>query len=387
MSISSALDKNKFVVLDFIRGFCAVLVCMSHLRAALLYDFNDLIAPGIMHKVFYFITGLGHQSVMIFFVLSGFFVGGSVLNAGKKFCLIHYSIARLTRLWTVLIPALLLTFVIDIVLQFFYPSLLREGFQVGLNSWPSIGYSTSISSFFGNLFFLQTILTPVFGSNGPLWSLSNEFWYYVIFPLLIISLSANVNFLFWRIISMVLVGAILYLLPGAIISAFIVWLMGVFAYVAYKRLIIRARPIALATALSFLVAALVNSKSAYLKMPLNISSDYVIGFSFAFTCVILVVWPISYQTVFGALLKRVSVWLSKISYSLYLSLFPFVVLLSASILNFVKIKPDFNGILLYFILLSLLIAIGFGFWFLFERNTDAVRQQFTKMLKNFNVVI
>jgi len=37
-------------------------------------------------------------------------------------------------------------------------------------------------AFFGNLFFLQTIVFPTFGSNGPLWSLANEFWYYVLFP-------------------------------------------------------------------------------------------------------------------------------------------------------------------------------------------------------------
>ena len=34
-----------------------------------------------MTKVFYLATGLGHQAVMIFFVLSGFLVGGSVITA------------------------------------------------------------------------------------------------------------------------------------------------------------------------------------------------------------------------------------------------------------------------------------------------------------------
>ena len=34
-----------------------------------------------------------------------------------------------------------------------------------------------------NAFFLQTIVGPTFGSNGPLWSLAYEWWYYVLFPL------------------------------------------------------------------------------------------------------------------------------------------------------------------------------------------------------------
>jgi peptidoglycan/LPS O-acetylase OafA/YrhL len=42
--------------------------------------------------------------------------------------------------------------------------------------------------FFGNLFFLQTIAVPSLGSNGPLWSLSNEFWYYIMFPLGLLAL-------------------------------------------------------------------------------------------------------------------------------------------------------------------------------------------------------
>jgi peptidoglycan/LPS O-acetylase OafA/YrhL len=39
------------------------------------------------------------------------------------------------------------------------------------------------TTFVGNLAFLQTIAVPIFGTNGPMWSLANEFWYYLIFPL------------------------------------------------------------------------------------------------------------------------------------------------------------------------------------------------------------
>ena len=45
-----------------------------------------------------------------------------------------------------------------------------------------------------NALFLQTIVAarnaphpvPTFGSNGALWSLSYEFWYYLAFPLLVL---------------------------------------------------------------------------------------------------------------------------------------------------------------------------------------------------------
>jgi peptidoglycan/LPS O-acetylase OafA/YrhL len=40
-----------------------------------------------------------------------------------------------------------------------------------------LGFST----FVGNLLQLQTIVVSSLGSNGPLWSLANEWWYYVLF--------------------------------------------------------------------------------------------------------------------------------------------------------------------------------------------------------------
>ena len=46
----------------------------------------------------------------------------------------------------------------------------------------------SVTAFIGNMFGLQTILVPSFGGNFPLWSLANETWYYILFPLLVLVL-------------------------------------------------------------------------------------------------------------------------------------------------------------------------------------------------------
>ena len=101
---------NRYVWLDLARGFSALLVCAGHLRNVALVDYGELPDPGLFVKFLYLLTGLGHQAVMVFFVLSGFLVGGSVLKAGSKFSVPTYAISRLTRLWIVLLPALILTF-------------------------------------------------------------------------------------------------------------------------------------------------------------------------------------------------------------------------------------------------------------------------------------
>ncbi len=78
------LLKYRLVHLDCLRGMGALLVCEEHLRAFLFVPYARLESPGVVQKGFYFLTGLGHQSVMIFFVLSGFLVGGSVVVAMRK---------------------------------------------------------------------------------------------------------------------------------------------------------------------------------------------------------------------------------------------------------------------------------------------------------------
>ena len=165
--------------LDLVRGGAALLVLLSHARNLFFRDYRDLGSyQTLTNRILYFLTGLGHEAVIVFFVLSGFLVGGSVLKASIKFSWPTYLVARTSRLYVVLIPALLVVFVCDSIGpmlsggQFWYASVLPH-----FNSAP---FSASISAkiFLGNLLFLQTILVPPFGSDGPLWSLANEFWYY-----------------------------------------------------------------------------------------------------------------------------------------------------------------------------------------------------------------
>lgn len=114
-------------------------------------------------------TSLGHEAVMIFFVLSGYLVGGSVLKQKHKFEWLKYSITRLTRLWVILIPALLLTLIVDQTLQFFQPEVFAGA---NIEMWASgpdkSNYSSSIDTLIGNIFFQQTIFVPVYGTNSPL---------------------------------------------------------------------------------------------------------------------------------------------------------------------------------------------------------------------------
>ena len=174
-------------ILDLVRGVSALLVMLGHLRGFLFLDFAELDRAGVLTKFFYFATGLGHQAVMVFFVLSGYFVGGSVLSGlgNGRFTWRCYAASRLTRLWMVLIPALVLTLCFDLLGSHWNPGAYAGDLNARFMSGPTHIQPAAHDwlTLLGNLCFVQNITVPVFGSNGPLWSLANEFWYYVMFPL------------------------------------------------------------------------------------------------------------------------------------------------------------------------------------------------------------
>src|SRR6266446_98042 len=178
--------------LDVIRTAAAWAVMWGHLRTLFFVDFQHLPSPGWLLGTLYFFTGFGHQAVMVFFVLSGFLISATVIKGhiSGTWSWREYAINRSTRLYVVLIPGLLLGLSWDMAGSALFAS-------TGLYTHPLSDLGPAIPSsnlnagnLFGNLFFLQTIICPAFGSNTPLWSLANEFWYYVLFPVALSALRA-----------------------------------------------------------------------------------------------------------------------------------------------------------------------------------------------------
>lgn len=116
--MSSTLVKtpNSFSVhLDALRGLAALAVFWGHLRALLFVEFNAVDRKSAGVKAAYFLDGFGHLAVMVFFVLSGYLISASVIRAHAqgRWSWSWYGLNRATRLYVVLIPALLLTVVWD----------------------------------------------------------------------------------------------------------------------------------------------------------------------------------------------------------------------------------------------------------------------------------
>ena len=258
---------HRLVHLDCLRGLAALLVVLEHLRAFLFVPFSQLKAPGILAKGFYLVTGLGHQAVMIFFVLSGYLVGGSVIGAlqSGKWSWREYLLRRMTRLWVVLIPALLLTLLWDklgcTIAPAGYHGAYRELYHSGPT--PTMPADWSLRAFLGNAFFLQTILVPCFGTNGPLWSLANEFWYYLLFPILLLLLLPGSR-ISTRMACLLLAAGILLFLPRSILLGGVIWLIGAGVFYLIQIGKIRgivSHPVWLILTLMLTIGALLASRS------------------------------------------------------------------------------------------------------------------------------
>jgi peptidoglycan/LPS O-acetylase OafA/YrhL len=359
--------------LDWIRTVAAWAVMWSHLRALFFEDLPAVHSKSLFIKFFYLVTGFGHQSVIVFFVLSGFLVSSAVLArlTVGKLSLVDYGIDRLSRLGIVLIPGLLLGYIWD-----------RSGLYLfghsGLYSRPieAIGGAIvvtrmSFTTFLGNALFLQNILCPPFGSNGPLWSLTNEFWYYVLFPLLLLSSVATIarkwkSALGYFLIAM---AAFLFLTPE-IRRDFLIWLSGcalVFLYARTRLLARRTAAIVLLAGSIGLCGALGATRILHNH---EFASNLLLGVVFTgFLYGILQCSKEVPNRVYANAAKQCAGF----SFSLYVLHFPFLLVLKGWLAPIGRWQPDTHHMVDGLLISGAVLGFAWCGSLVTERNTDFVR--------------
>lgn len=363
--------------LDMMRGLAAVAVLIFHTRGTFFVDSGR--SPG--HSaltLFYFVTGLGHQAVMVFFVLSGLLVGSSVLRARlqERWSWRTYLTARLTRLYVVLIPALILGLLWDRVGIALFGT---EGIYSGAVANASIAYRVaprlSPTIMLGNAAFLQGILVPCLGSNGPLWSLSYEFWYYVMFPLLVCTLWPGTTRRA-RALSALAMLAVMAGVGWNISRYFLIWLMGAGLNLVPRLGSDKRRRLIGAGLLLFPVAlALSYARLGILHH--SYPNDLVVGASAA--ALIYALLHVRAQSVSGWY-SCTAGELAGFSYTLYLAQLPVLVFLKALILPHSRWNVGAGSFAAYLAIIAVVTAYA---WFVArstEARTDVVRRRVSALL-------
>ncbi|MGR5177886.1 acyltransferase family protein [Vibrio mediterranei] len=205
---------------DYLRGLSAIIVFLGHFRSIFMPSFHELSSVSVFTAMFYFITGFGHEAVIFFFFLSGYFIASVVERdfSLKKFIWRDYLVKRFLRFQVILLPALLLTYILDTI-ALSYSSGYHHGDLIGYAT-PKDTVNTSFQNFLVNILSLQAIVGEAFGSNSPLWSLSYEFVYYLMYPVL---------FVFYKDKRYFLIGLTIFIMAiiaPAVITLLPCWLLG-----------------------------------------------------------------------------------------------------------------------------------------------------------------
>lgn len=374
--------------LDLSRWVSAFLVVLGHVAHILIVDKSHLNYSGGMTAFFYFMTSLGHEAVVVFFVISGYLVGGISLDKWMRrgVNITDYAINRFARIYTVLIPALTIGYLLD--------SLGARWFDVaGLYSSPaqynigSLGDVVSIRlnflTYVGNVLMLENIAVPSLGSNGPLWSLAFEWWYYCLFGLFCLCCFHKG----WRRLASLLSFLILLvLLPKKLMAWMIIWLLGVAVFFVTKTKINKPEPW---LGVAVLIFAVVISWATH--NPDNIANPESIWILFsrdAFLaiayCFVLVCFSQGDRHLPLAGLHK---WAAGFSYSMYLFHFPvmlFCVAVANDVFGWQFLSQPTRLSMAYLVgLVALLYLLGYAFSLCTERYTNSIRNFLRNLLDRY----
>jgi peptidoglycan/LPS O-acetylase OafA/YrhL len=200
---------HKSWALDGVRAAAALAVVAYHVRGSAWVKF-DLLPPSqhsVLARAFFAPLRLGDEAVMVFFVLSGFLVGGRIVQkvTERAFSLGDYAIERSTRIFIPLIPAVVLTDVVNGIV---------------------FGHADVLWSVLANIPGLDPVAAPTLSRDPPLWSLAYEIWFYTIAGALAAIVATR-----WRIASFLMAGFAMGVLVLLGKPYLLFWAVGAFAFV------------------------------------------------------------------------------------------------------------------------------------------------------------
>lgn len=191
--------------LDALRALAALTVLAGHI-AHVRFTRGDYY---VLREI-----NIASDAVIVFFVLSGCVIAFAAERDGS---LGRFAFNRLTRVWSVVLPALIATVMFDAIgyradpsaypADYYQPQTLVDMFGRGLsftNEWQGLGFDR-----------LRL------GTNGPLWSLSYEVAFYAIFGIAMFLPRAQ---------QIALIGCLAVFVGLPILALFPAWALGVLVW-------------------------------------------------------------------------------------------------------------------------------------------------------------
>jgi peptidoglycan/LPS O-acetylase OafA/YrhL len=321
-------------LLAHLRWISALAVVLSHVSQDILSKPNyspqiNRFPDKLQMKDIFRPDGFGHAAVVVFFVLSGFLVGGKLIELWHSDNLRldwwRFFVDRVARIFTVLWPAALFTALILVALIFLAPDapFVRQGGWAYDLTAP-LTSDLSLKKWLGVITVTNELLVPTITVNGPLWSLSYEWSYYMLALAAVLALRSYSS---PGALAIIAYGAVLLLLAlhnqPDVLFAGISWLAGWVARMAFDRNLMRGWILQALGPLLVVTILIVDHRH-----PLP---DPVLGIALA----VMIAHPRWTDFTFAA---RTGTKLANFSYSLYLTHFPVLLALMA-VLNAIGLLP------------------------------------------------
>ncbi|GIG23549.1 LPS biosynthesis protein [Cellulomonas chitinilytica] len=368
--------------INLVRVLAALAVVVSHAKTLLFVDWEET-DQSLPVRAVYAMSSLGHQAVVVFFVLSGFWVGGAVVSRARahRFSAAGYLTDRVTRLWVVLIPALVLTAALDTIGRRLYADAapyVGDARYAGLIRAP---HPIDGVTFLGNAGFVANIHVPTYGSNGALWSLGYEFWMYVVGAAVVLLVLSRQRSRWWFVLAVAVVGAVV--LKPAVLIYVPVWLAGALvAAIAgpIREWLARRTTVELVAVRGGAVLATVGTAVAVrLGSPPTWLGDYALTVP---TAVLIATLVTGWRRAESSPLGRVA-GLASCSYSLYAIHLPVLVLATAALGVEVEARwhPDVPHLLALAVILAAVTVVAWVFARGTEHHTPAVRRLARRVLR------
>lgn len=297
--------------LDALRVLAALTVFLGHFA-------QGWLGGGLFWQA----TPFGHTAVLVFFVLSGYVIAFAADT--KEHTLPDYTIARLSRILSVSVPAVLLAAVLLLAGTALNPEHYAELAKRG----QSFTQTSLLGQFLAGLTFLGEswgLHIRVFG-NTPFWSLAYEFWYYIIFGCLFY-LRGNARIIATLAACLVAGPKILLMAP--------LWAAGALAWHWRGKLPPKAAwPLAIASAAAFLFLASSHGQTLATSFhgvwwPMEFrSTDHLLGLAIALHFAAVAAIPTGSFTIPAWLANAVQNC-AGYTFSIYLFHFPVLVFLGA----------------------------------------------------------
>ena len=356
------------------RGLAAFAVLISHVRGLFFAPYHELSHHSIVISAFYASTSLGHQAVIVFFVLSGFFIASITIRSidDGSWSWTVYLINRILRLSLVLIPALFLCLFLDRIGMTLSSTAAFYEHPVGNLISSSVASVETVRNFVGSFFYVQGILAQPFGSDSPLWSLSYEFWYYILFPIAVCVLSRKLRP--WLRAAYVVAAVFIVLFIGHKIALyFLIWLVGG----AIALILVRGKA-SLRTSWATAVVPLACVFGISIARPLDSAflTDGMVAVAFAMWMYAILEMP---DRPVGTVYANLARLLAGFSYTLYLTHFPFVFFIRANIHH--VWQPDLIHLLYAALIVASATLIAYGVAQVTEAKTSLFRNKVLGLLQ------